>query len=335
MVDYVFREFNSPLGMRKVLLTGFTPNGYLHLGNYLGALKPMLLPYDADVQANFIIIADYHSFTKNISAAERSHYAQHMLAACLSFSTSTHPLIVFRQSDIPEIAELHLILSSLMPMSYLKRCHAYKALQTEKINVSLLTYPVLMAADILAFHTAMVPVGKDQMQHLEITKYCAQTFNRIYGTACLQSPIALHNASDTLQGTDGRKMSKSYHNTIPLFSDPAQLKKIIFAVTTTSQGIGEPKDYHRCLLFHIYQHFAPHTEVISMQQRYLKGISWKEVKEELCHLITNLFTSTSIQYQNYLQHPETMTEPLARGTRQARAIAQKTLSEVKAIVGLL
>jgi tryptophanyl-tRNA synthetase len=277
--------------MKKRILTGITTTGIPHIGNYIGAIRPALeLANESD--ESFFFLADYHSIIKNQNIEEIKHSVENVALAWLSSGLDPKKTYFYRQSDVPEILELSWILSCVTAKGLMNRAHAYKAASSintddpdKGITMGLFSYPVLMAADILMFDSTHVPVGSDQIQHLEMTRDIAARFNHLFKPLLtLPEPIIQKNENVVL-GTDGRKMSKSYGNVIPLLESEKNLKKSIMKIVTNSLEPGEPKDSINCTVFELYKNFAAESEIQSMQQSYDDGISWGEAKEILFNLV--------------------------------------------------
>ncbi|MBN1115462.1 MAG: tryptophan--tRNA ligase, partial [Oligoflexia bacterium] len=264
-------------------LTGIKPSGELHLGNYLAALKPVLELADSGYEA-FCFIANYHAITLPIRAEDLSENTYTHIANWLAFGADKKKGVVFYlQSDIPEIFELTWILSCYTSKGLLDRSHAYKdAISKNKkaVNLGLYAYPVLMAADILAFDTDVVPVGKDQKQHVEIARDIAGAFNFEYKEDVLRLPEPLIRENvKTVPGVDGEKMSKSYNNIIPVFAEPDKIRKLVAKIKTDSSLPGDPKDPGKCIIFSIYKLFAQDSDVEDLRKRYISGgLGWKDAK---------------------------------------------------------
>ncbi len=328
----------------KIILTGVTPSGIPHLGNYVGAIRPAIQD-QYQYQHSLYFIPDYHSLIKLQDAQLRQHYILHNAATWLALGLDPEKVVFYRQSQIPEISELMWILSTVSAKGLLNRAHAYKDWVTKNlelndkdpdagISMGLFNYPVLMAADILAFNADCVPVGKDQIQHLEIARDIALRFNHIYGETFVP-PVAIINESlEVLPGLDGRKMSKSYENTIPIFLPGAEMRKLIMKIKTNSQMPEEPKSTEGCTLFTLYQAFATVEQSATLAQRYATGIGWGEVKQILFEFIDQEFAEARERYEHYVAHPDEVADILSEGASKARVMAGRTLNLVKERVGL-
>lgn len=332
---------------KKIILTGITPSGTPHIGNYIGAIKPALLQAQDPNAQSFFFIADYHSLIKLWDAKARQQYIYEIAATWLALGLDPEQVLFYRQSDIPEIMELNWILSTIAAKGLLNRAHAYKAAVDNNqlegnsdldagITMGLFNYPVLMAADIIMFDADLVPVGKDQIQHVEIARDLANRLNHVYKKNVLTPPKALVDEnSQTIVGLDGRKMSKSYNNTIPIFVSEKQLRKHIMKIVTNSQLPEEPKATEGCTIFSLYQHFANTDEVGVLAQRYAQGIGWGEAKQALFEKINEVLTQPRERYNHLMANTDEIDAILAKGAEKARVYAQHRLIEVKKAVGLV
>lgn len=330
--------------LNKIILTGVTPSGIPHLGNYLGAIKPAVQAQDNYLHSLYFI-ADYHSLVKLQDAQLRQQYILNNAATWLALGLNPSKTIFYRQSQVPEILELAWILATVTAKGLLNRSHAYKDIVAKNtadgerdpdagITMGLFGYPVLMAADILMFNTHYVPVGKDQIQHIEIARDIAQRFNHIYGETFVLPEAIINDQLELVLGLDGRKMSKSYDNTIPLFLPSQEMRKLIMKIKTNSQAPEEPKSTDNCVLFNLYQAFAEPEQTAELAKRYARGIGWGEVKQILFELIEQRLSAARTQYEHYLAHPKEVTEILNQGAAKARALVAPTLKLVKERVGI-
>ncbi|GAE36013.1 tryptophan--tRNA ligase [Halalkalibacter akibai] len=331
--------------MKKTILTGIKPTGQIHLGNYIGAIKPALeLAKVAEYRPSFFV-ADYHGLTKIRDADRFRQLTYGIAAAWLAFGLDPNKATLYRQSDVPEIFELNWILACFASKGLLNRAHAYKGIvesnqQSGKdlddgVNMGLFTYPILMAADILMFKTDLVPVGKDQIQHVEIARDIAEAFNKNYGETFVLPEYQVEEETELLPGLDGRKMSKSYQNTIPLFEEPKQLQKLINKIKTDSLPPEKPKDPESSTLFTLYKEFASPVEIEAMREQYLSGIGWGEVKKELYRVMNTYLEEPREKYKELLASPKTIDEILLMGADKARTISTPFLKEIKKKIGLL
>ena len=265
-------------------------------------------------------------------------------AAWLALGLDPNKVIFYRQSDVPEIFELNWILSCFASKGLMNRAHAYKGIVDKNkkvdrdldygVNMGTFTYPILMAADILLFKTEIVPVGKDQIQHVEIARDIAESFNNNYGETFVLPEYKVQEDTAVLPGLDGRKMSKSYNNTIPLFEEPKKLQKLINKITTDSLPPQTPKDPDASILFTLYKEFASPFEIEKMRERYLSGIGWGDAKRELFTVMNNYLEEPRTKYNELLASPATIDEILISGAAKARAISVPFLKEIKMKIGL-
>ena len=325
-------------------LTGITPSGTPHLGNYIGAIKPAIDAQNQNCQ-NLYFIADYHSLIKLWDPKRRREYVHDIAATWLALGLDPGQTVFYRQSAITEILELNWILTSVAAKGLLNRAHAYKDKVTANITaeqdpdhaitMGLYNYPILMSADILAFNAKHVPVGKDQIQHIEIARDIAQRFNHIYQCELFTLPEAVCQANtQTIPGLDGRKMSKSYDNTIPIFSTEKKLRKNIMKIITNSQAPEEPKDHTECSVFQLYRAIASPAEVAALQQRYAEGIGWGEAKQLLFEQLNAVLAEPRERYQALISQPDQIDQILQEGEARARAIAIPIVSKAKEIIGI-
>lgn len=329
--------------MKKTVLTGVKPTGQIHLGNYIGAIKPALKLAKVEEYQSAYFVADYHGLTKVHDAKEFRQLSYGIAATWLALGLNPEKAIFYRQSDVPEIFELNWILSCFTSKGLMNRAHAYKGMvdlnkQQNKdldfgVNMGIFSYPVLMAADILMFQADIVPVGKDQVQHIEIARDIAESFNQNYGETFKLPEYQIQEDTAVLPGLDSRKMSKSYHNTIPLFAEEKTLQSLINKIKTDSLPPEAPKDPQTSTLFLIYKEFAMPYEVEEMRERYLKGISWGEAKKELFQVINRFIEQPRERYNELLSNPKQLDEILLYGTEKARKISIPLLKEVKRKIG--
>ncbi|GAB4222455.1 MAG: tryptophan--tRNA ligase [Francisella sp.] len=332
---------------QQVVLTGVTPSGTPHLGNYIGAIKPAIEMVEEDKYKCMYFIADQHSLIKLWDKSLRQQYIYEIAASWLALGLDPDRAYFYRQSDIPEIMELTWIISTTTSKGLLNRAHAYKALVDQNIQegnndpdkgitMGLFNYPVLMAADILIFDADLVPVGKDQIQHIEITRDIANRFNHVYKTTVFKTPQALTNEdSQTILGLDGRKMSKSYGNTIPIFSSEKKLRKQIMKIITNSQTPEEKKDPSKCTIFAIYKSIASNDEIKSLEERYLAGgLGWGEAKQILFEKINDYLKEAREKYDYYINNSKIIDDILANGSAKVRPLAKNKLQQVKDVIGM-
>ena len=325
-------------------LTGITTSGTPHLGNYVGSIRPAVRASQQQGVESFYFLADYHALIK-IGDPERVQRSTLEIAASwLAAGLDPDRVVFYRQSDIPEIPELMWFLTCVTGKGVLNRAHAYKAMvdkntatgdEADKdVSAGLFMYPVLMGADILLFNADKVPVGRDQIQHIEMARDMANSFNHRYSEHFVPPQAEIEASVATLPGLDGRKMSKSYDNTIPLFAPPEQLKKLIAGIVTDSRAPGEPKDTAGSALFEIYQAFASSEETQALRQAYAAGISWGEAKDIVFERIDREIAPMRQTYQHLIDHPERIEAYLLEGARKARLIATPLMTELRNAVGL-
>ena len=323
------------------ILTGVKPTGILHIGNYFGAIKPIL-----DMSNNyetFLFIADYHALNFIKTKQELKEYSQMLACSYLACGLDPEKIIFFRQSDIPEVFELNWILSNVTPKGLMNRAHAYKAMVEENlannqdkdlnVNMGLYNYPILMAADILLYNIKYVPVGLDQKQHCEIARDIAVSFNARYGDTFILPDAVIDENIATIVGLDGRKMSKSYGNTIQLFADETTLRKEVNKIITDSKLPGEPKD-ENCALAQIYALFASKEQNADFKKRLSQGLGWGDAKKELFEVINTYLTPMREKYNYYMQNPKIVEQILQEGAKKARFVARKVLNKVRKRIGV-
>ena len=329
--------------MKQIALTGIKPTGQPHIGNYLGMIKPAL-ELAEDYQALYFI-ADYHALTTVKNKKELTDLTYQVTATWLALGLNPDDVIFYRQSDIPEVFELSWVLSCFTSKGLLNRAHAYKTLidaniaadreEDKGINAGLYTYPVLMAADILLFGTHIVPVGFDQQQPLEITRDVALAFNNNYREVLVVPDAVIRKDVMTITGLDGRKMSKSYNNVIPLFAPSNEVRKQVRRIVTDSKRPEEPKDPDECNIFAVYKLFAYADAVETKRQLYLDGgLAYGDMKNELFELLEATFSAQREQYNTFMQNRKELEEILQSGAEKARYIAKRMLAKVRKAVGV-
>jgi len=330
---------------KNIVLTGITTTGTPHLGNYAGAIRPAIEASKDDNVRPFYFMADYHALIKCQEPERVRRSSLEIAATWLALGLDTSNAVFYRQSDIPEIPELSWMLSCVTAKGLMNRAHAYKAAVAENeentgtdpdkgINMGLFSYPVLMAADMLMFNANKVPVGKDQIQHIEMARDIATRFNHIYGEHFSIPEAVVDENSATILGLDGRKMSKSYNNTIPLFEAEKKFKKLINKIKTNSLEPGEAKDTEGCTLFGIYKAFASETEVAEIRQRYADGIAWGEMKKVLFEKINEEIAPARERYMALMEAPEHIEEQLQEGAIKARKISEPFMQELREAIGI-
>lgn len=330
---------------KATILTGITTTGTPHLGNFVGAIRPAIEASKDDNVTPFYFLADYHSLIKCQEPEKVRQSSLEVAATWLALGLDTSNAVFYRQSDVPEIMELTWLLTCVTAKGLMNRAHAYKAAVAENeeggandpdkgINMGLFSYPILMAADILMFNANKVPVGKDQIQHIEMARDIAGRFNHIYGEHFSLPEAVVGKNVATLAGLDGRKMSKSYNNTIPLFEPEKKFRKLINKIKTNSLEPGEPKDPDTCTLYSIYQAFATESELAAIREEYAKGIAWGEMKRILFEYINEQIAPARERYIALLEAPEHIEEQLQEGAKKARVVSAPFLQELREAVGI-
>lgn len=326
----------------KKILTGITTTGTPHLGNYVGAIRPAIDSSKDKEHDSFFFLADYHALIKSKDCEGLRQSCLEIAATWIASGLDVDQTYFYRQSDIPEILELNWILGNFTAKGLMNRAHAYKAAvdDNEKadpdkgITMGLFSYPVLMAADILMFKATHVPVGQDQVQHIEMTRDIAQRFNHHHGEIFVIPEGVIDKESSVLPGLDGRKMSKSYGNIIPLFCDSKTLRKHVMKIKTNSLEPGEPKSSEDCLLFDIYKSFASDSQISSMKRDLEDGISWGDAKNQLYELLDEQLSTHRLRYDELMSDPSYLDKVLQEGAERAREVAKLNLNEIKSAIGL-
>ena len=330
---------------RQTILTGVTTTGTPHLGNYAGAIRPCVAASQREDTNNFYFLADYHALVKNQDPDAVHRSSLEVAATWLAVGLNTQKAIFYRQSDIPEIPELMWVLNSVTAKGLMNRAHAYKAAvdanmkdgsgdPDKGITMALFSYPVLMAADILLFNADRVPVGKDQKQHVEMARDIAQRFNHNFAELFVIPEAEIDANTAVLLGLDGRKMSKSYNNAIPLFVPEKKLRKLIMKIKTNSLEPGEPKETEGSTLFEIYRAFARQEEVEAMRLRFSEGIGWGDLKQELFEYLNEHLSSARDEYNRLIAAPDHIETILKDGAARAREIAVPFIGKVRDAVGI-
>ena len=329
---------------RTRVLTGITTTGTPHLGNYVGAIRPTVQASRNSATQGFYFLADYHALIKCDEPARIQRSTLEIAASWIAAGLDPERVMFYRQSDIPEIPELTWFLTCVTGKGLLNRAHAYKASVDKNnaagndpdadVSAGLFMYPVLMGADILMFKAHKVPVGRDQIQHIEMARDMASSFNHLYGDHLVLPEAVIEESVSLLPGLDGRKMSKSYDNTIPLFSSSAQLKKLISGIVTDSRAPGEAKDTEGSALFQIYQAFASAEETATLAKAYADGMGWGDAKQVLFERIDREIAPMRAQYEELINHPAQVDAILLKGAAKARALATPFIKELRHAVGL-
>lgn len=326
------------------VLTGITTTGTPHLGNYVGAIRPAIAASKDATQESFFFLADYHALIKCEDPATVSRSTLEIAATWLALGLDIENCIFYRQSDIPDIPELAWVLSCNAAKGLMNRAHAYKAaVQANEeagedpdfgITMGLFNYPVLMAADILMFSAHQVPVGRDQIQHVEIARDIAQRFNHNFSEIFTLPEAVVDDSVAVLQGLDGRKMSKSYNNTIPLFSTEKQLRKAINKIKTNLLEPGEPKDPETSTVFQVWSAFASPAETARMRDEFANGIAWGEAKKQLFELVNAELVDARDTYQRLMADPDHVESVLRAGAERAREHSAALMARVREAVGI-
>jgi len=329
---------------KKRVLTGITTSGTPHLGNYVGAIRPAV---DASLSGSFdsfFFLADYHALIKCQDPDRVYQSTLEIAAAWLALGLDPDTVTFYRQSDIPEIPQLTWFLTCMTAKGLMNRAHAYKgAVQANEesgenidsaVTMGLFSYPILMAADILMFNAHIIPVGRDQIQHVEMARDIAQRFNHHYGDHFVLPSAQVDDDASVLQGLDGRKMSKSYGNTIPLFLSEKQLKKHINKIKTNLLEPGEPKDASDSTVFQIWQAFASPDQTAKMREAFAEGIAWGEAKKQLFELINGQLEEPREKYLELIANPSRVESVLQQGAEKARQHSQDLMSVLRNSVGI-
>lgn len=318
------------------ILTGLQPSGRLHVGNYFGAMEPAVRLQD--MGEAFYFIADYHAMTTVTNPADLKEYVRDLASTFLACGLDPQKATFFRQSAVPEVNELAWILSTVCPMGLLERCHSYKDKVARGFspNHALFAYPALMAADILLYDTNLVPVGKDQKQHVEVTRDLCQKFNDQFGEGILVMPEPMiAETTAVIPGLDGQKMSKSYNNTLPLFGEEKKLRKLIMGIKTDSTPVEDPKPTDDSLILQLYKLFASDADYQSMIKDFQTGgIGYGDFKKRLWEAYWSYFSVIRERKDELEKDPGYVESVLAAGAEKARATSEKVLSRVRQAVGL-
>lgn len=329
----------------ETVLTGITTTGTPHIGNYVGAIRPAVEASSRGDARSFFFLADYHSLVKSTDPDLVVRSTLEIAAAWLAAGLDPDKVLLYRQSDIREIPELAWILTCVTAKGLMNRAHAYKAAVAENeagggkdpdrgITMGLFSYPILMTADILMFNAHKVPVGQDQRQHVEMARDIAARFNHHFGETFVLPEADISKETAVLPGLDGRKMSKSYGNTIPLFLPEKRLRKAIMKIRTNSQLPEEPKDPDASTLFKIYQAFATPEETEAVRVRYREGIGWGEMKQVLFEYVNDHLSDAREEHARLLAAPDHVETMLRQGAEKARAVSRPFLEEIRSRVGL-
>jgi tryptophanyl-tRNA synthetase len=329
--------------VKQIALSGIKPTGTLHIGNYLGMIRPAFELIEKFQTLYFV--ADYHALTTLKDKDTLNLYVYDVVATLLALGLDPEKVIFFRQSDIPEIFEFTWILSCFTTKGLLNRAHAYKAAVDANlsagrqpdadINAGLYNYPVLMAADILLYGSHFVPVGQDQRQHVEIARDIALAVNSSCGKILTVPEPLIQESVMTIPGTDGRKMSKNYRNTIPIFADPNYLRKQVMRIVTDSKRPEDPKNPDECNVFNIFKYFASPQAIALRHAAYLKGgLAYSDIKQELYELLKEFFGSRRKTYRQLLNDKDQLDDILSKGADRARAMARPVLTGLRRAIGI-
>jgi tryptophanyl-tRNA synthetase len=325
----------------KTILTGIKPTGDVHLGNLLGAIRPAIeISKTSDFDRSLYFIADAHALTSVRDPKEFKKYVYEIAATWIALGLDTDKSIFFKQSDIKEVFELSWLLQCMTPKGDMNRAHSYKDRvqknNEEKrdpdygVNMGLFGYPILMSADILLYDTNSVPVGKDQIQHIEIARSIAGRCNEYFGESTFVEPMELIQENGSyIPGLDGRKMSKSYGNSIALWGTEKQLKKTINKIVTDSTPPEEAKDPDKCTIMELYRLFANSQQVSELEERYRNGIGWGHAKAELFVVVNEYLKGPRDKYNNLINNPQLIDEVLSQGAERARLIAQESMNRIR------
>ena len=322
----------------KIVLTGIKPTGMPHLGNYIGALKPLI--EQAKTQKTFVFIADLHALNTISDAKQIKQHTYEIAALLVALGLDLNNAVLFRQSDIDEIYQLNTLLMNVTPKGLMNRAHSYKAAMDKNIaagadvdagvNMGLYTYPILMSADILLYNSDIVPVGADQKQHVEFARDIAGHFNTVYGQVFKLPEPVIGQETGLIPGLDGRKMSKSYDNTIALFAPEKELKKKIMRIITDSKTPDEPKDPDTSTIFHLYKHFASDTEIAEFAEMFRRGgMGYGTAKTILFDKINSVLMTPRAEYERLMANTAELDKILDDGAQRARVVAQQMIKRVK------
>ena len=330
---------------QEIFLTGITTTGTPHIGNYVGAIRPSIEASKDSEKKNYYFLADFHALAKNEDPDKISQSTLEIAAAWLALGMDTDNSVFYRQSDIPEIPELTWILTSMTAKGLMNRAHSYKAAvqaNTEGSNkdadrgitMALYSYPILMAADILMFKATKVPVGRDQKQHVEMARDIAQRFNHHYGDVLVLPEPVIDDHTAVLAGLDGRKMSKSYNNAIPLFAPEKKFRKLIMKIKTNSLEPGEAKSIEGSTLYDIYKAFATPDEIAAVEKQYVEGIGWGAMKQQLFEYINDHIGPARAEYDRLIADPSIVEAELQKGAERARATAIPYMGQIRNAIGI-
>ena len=330
---------------QDIYLTGITTTGTPHIGNYVGAIRPGIEASKDLETKHFYFLADYHSLAKNEDPDKIAQSTLEIAAAWMALGLDTEHAYFYRQSDIPEIPELTWILHGMTAKGLMNRAHSYKASVQANVEsdnkdpdkgvmMALFSYPILMAADILMFKSTKVPVGQDQKQHVEMSRDIAQRFNHNYGETFVLPEAVIGENTAVLKGLDGRKMSKSYNNTIPLFAPENRLRKLIMKIKTNSLEPGEPKETEGNTLYDIYKAFATLDETAEVEKAFAEGIAWGQMKQQLFEYINDHMKPAREEYDRLIADPAVVEAELKKGAARARELSVPYLQQIRDAIGI-
>ena len=324
--------------MSNICVTGIQPTGKIHIGNYFGAMQPLLeLSRKPEFDKVLMFVVNLHSLNSIKDAETLRTYTKDIVLDFLSMDIDMSKSSLFLQSEIRALTELTWIFNNLVTVAYLERSHAYKdaVANGKEANIGLFDYPVLMAADILLYQANVVPVGQDQKQHIEIAQTIAKKFNSQYGQFFTVPKPYIQENTAIVKGLDGRKMSKSYKNTIEVFEPADSIRSKVMKITTDSKAPNEPKDPNTCNIIAIYKLLATPSDLTIMENKYREGkISYKEAKEILAETILEFFQPMRTRRQELLQNPEYVADILAKGAKEANTVAENNIQQIRQLVGL-
>ena len=329
--------------MNKVALTGIKPTGIPHIGNYFGAIKPAIELANNPELDCYYFIADYHALNSIKNKQDLQELTKELACTWLACGLDPNKIVIYKQSQVPQVTELNWLLCNVTSKGLMNRAHAYKALVDKSVangddpdalvNMGLYNYPILMAADILLFNTKYVPIGQDQKQHIEMTRDIAKAFNKRYGYTFVVPTELIQENVAVINGFDGRKMSKSYNNIIPLFCTEAELKKHIAGIKTDSSLPTEPKSTDHTI-FTLYKLFANNKQQQALAERFAKGISWADAKAELFNVMNNYLSPMREKYNYYKNNYHLVEKILEQGAVKAQKIADETIKRARQNIGL-
>jgi len=330
---------------QEIYLTGITTTGIPHIGNYVGAIRPSVAASKDANKKNYYFLADFHALAKNEDPDKISQSTLEIAAAWLALGMDTNNSVFYRQSDIPEIPELTWILTSMTAKGLMNRAHSYKAAVQSNVDggnkdpdkgitMALYSYPILMAADILMFKATKVPVGRDQKQHVEMARDIAQRFNYHYGDVLVLPEPLIDEHTAVLAGLDGRKMSKSYNNTVPLFAPEKKFRKLIMKIKTNSLEPGEAKDIEGNTLYDMYKAFATPEETAAIEKQYAEGIGWGAMKQQLFEYINDHIGPARAEYDRLIADPSIIEAELRKGAVRAREVSVPYMDQIRGAIGI-